>query len=419
MPLPAVLKDRSFLALNATQFLGAFNDNLFKQLILLISVKRALVDRSDNLQGVAMFVFAAPFVLLSGVFGMSADRHSKRQIIVLSKLLEIVAMLLGLAAFYSGSLTAQMIVLCLMGAQSAFFGPAKYGILPELFASSDLPRVNGWMLMLTFLSIILGVATAGFLIQWFADRLWLASLACVFIAVLGTLTAWPIRYTPPAQPHAPIQWTRWFISREQQRELLRNRALRSVLVATSLFWCVGGIYQQGINDLGILQLRIQEAATSLLGACAGIGIALGCLLAGRLSNQRFDARLVRVGLWGMVLLLTALALPGPFRGHTLLGTSGAAVALVALGTCAGLFAVPLQVFLQSQAPHDQKGQIIGTMNLCNWIGILLSAVLHWSTNQLLARFQAPPNLIFLVAVAVLLPLLLLYHPRSRPLSADH
>jgi acyl-[acyl-carrier-protein]-phospholipid O-acyltransferase/long-chain-fatty-acid--[acyl-carrier-protein] ligase len=413
---PPLMRDRSFWALNATQFLGAFNDNLFKQLVLLVSVKLALVDRADNLQGVAMFVFSLPFVLLSGVFGMLADRQRKRTIIVLCKMIEVAAMLLGMLAFLSGSLTALMAVLFLMGAHSAYFGPAKYGILPELFLPHELPRANGWMLMMTFLSIILGVAAAGQLMEWCADRLWLASLACMFVAALGLLTALPIRNTPVAQPGAPMQWSRWFMSRETWHELRHNRPLLSVLIVTSVFWCVGGVYQQGVNDLGILQLQIKEGATGLLSACAALGIAAGCVVAGRLSRGTFNARLVRGGLWGMALLLTLLALPGPFRGHTLLGVTGSGVALIALGASAGLFAVPLQVYLQSQAPVAQKGQIIGTMNLFNWVGILLSAVLHWSTNKVLARTNAPPNLVFLVAAALLLPLLVLYRPRSQQLT---
>jgi acyl-[acyl-carrier-protein]-phospholipid O-acyltransferase/long-chain-fatty-acid--[acyl-carrier-protein] ligase len=415
---PPLMRDRSFWALNVTQFLGAFNDNLFKQLVLLVSVKLALVNRAENLQGVAMFVFALPFVLLSGACGVLADRNRKRTIIVTSKLLEIAAMLLGMVAFASGSLPALMAVLFLMGAQSAYFGPSKYGILPELFRSEDLPRANGWMLMMTFISIILGVALAGQLMEWLPKQLWLASLACVATAIVGTLTSLPIRATPIAHPGLALQAGSLFVSREMRDEFRRRPELLNVLAVTSVFWCVGGVYQQGVNDLGILQLQIKEAATGILGACAAIGIGIGCAAAGRLSHGRFDARLVKAGLYGMIAMLTLLSLPGPFRGDTLLGVNGSAVVLMLLGASAGLFAVPLQVFLQATAPANQKGQIIGTMNLCNWIGILLSAVLHRTTTLLLAWTDWPPNRVFLVGVALLIPLALLYRPQSQALKAD-
>jgi acyl-[acyl-carrier-protein]-phospholipid O-acyltransferase/long-chain-fatty-acid--[acyl-carrier-protein] ligase len=310
-----------------------------------------------------------------------------------------------------------MAVLFLMGAQSAYFGPAKYGILPELFAPHDLPRANGWMLMMTFVSIILGVALAGQLMEWLPGRLWLASLACVATAIVGTLTSLSIRPTPIAHPGLKLQPASLLASREMRDELRRRPELLAVLAVTSVFWCVGGVYQQGVNDLGILQLEIKEAATGILGACAAIGIGIGCAAAGRLSQGRFDARLVTGGLYGMIVMLTLLALPGPLRGDTLLGVFGSGVVLVLLGASAGLFAVPLQVFLQATAPVDQKGQIIGTMNLCNWIGILLSAVLHRTTTLLLAWTDWPPNRVFLVGVALLLPLALWYRPRSRPLNA--
>lgn len=415
---PPVSDRRSFWALNLTQFLGAFNDNLFKQLVLLVAVKLAVDNPENNLQGVAMFVFSLPFVLLSGVCGVLADRIRKRTIIVSCKVLEVVIMLLGLAAFLSGSLNALLVVLFLMGAHSAYFGPAKYGILPELFRPDELPRVNGWMLMMTFLSIILGVALAGQLMTLFGDQLWMGSLACVALAVIGLVSSVFIRSTPVANPHVRFTISAMFAPPETRRLLKQNRELLSVLLVTSVFWCVGGIYQQGVNDLGILQLRISEAKTGLLGACAAIGIAIGCAISGRLSRGRFAAELVRGGMWGMIVSLALLGLPGPFQGDTLLGVIGSGVVLILVGASAGLFAVPLQVYLQAMAPPDQKGQIIGTMNVFNWIGILLSAVVHRGVSFGLAKAGLPPNLIFFAAVAPLAILAMIYRPKSRPLGSS-
>jgi acyl-[acyl-carrier-protein]-phospholipid O-acyltransferase/long-chain-fatty-acid--[acyl-carrier-protein] ligase len=412
------MRDTSFWGLVVTQFLGAFNDNLFKQLVLFVAVKGAADAGGTNWQGVAMFAFAAPFVLFSGVCGVLADRHRKRSIIVLAKLLEIVAMLLGAAAFWSGSLPAMIVVLAGMGAHSTFFGPAKYGILPELFRGEDLPRANGWILMTTFLAIILGVALAGELTKQFSDRLWLGSLACLGTAVVGTLTALPIRRTPIARPDLAITRSSLFFP-PQTRALMRSQPqFFQVLVATSVFWCVGGLYLSGVNDLGILQLKIDEAATGRLQACAAIGTAIGCVLAGTLSRGRFEARLVVAGMVGMILFLTVLALPGSARGETLVGVYGAGVVLVVLGISAGLFAVPITVYLQALAPADQKGQIIGVMNLCNWIGILLSGVLHFAGTSLLTATGVPENRIFLVAVALLVPLACWYRPRSVRLGRE-
>jgi MFS family permease len=216
-PLSPLMHDRSFWGMTATQFLGAFNDNLFKQLLLLLLLSVSAVAAAgsaeasseaggEDMQWVAMFVFALPVVMFSGFAGYLSDRHSKRTVIVLSKVAEIVVMLLGMAAFavYSTTgLTGALVVLFLMGAQSAFFGPGKYGILPEMLRERDLPRANGFFLMTTFLAIIFGTALAGPMKFWFGDRLWLASIACVAIAVAGTLTTLPVRRVPPALPVSP------------------------------------------------------------------------------------------------------------------------------------------------------------------------------------------------------------------------
>lgn len=166
--LPPLYHDRAFWGMTTTQFLGAFNDNLFKQLMLLLSLKVGGWD----LQGVAMIVFSIPFIALSGFAGYLSDRNSKRPIIIASKVAEIAVMLLGLIGFLLYGwfgLPGLMVVLFLMGTQSTFFGPGKYGILPEMLRASDLPRANGAIVMTTFLAIIFGTACAGLLTDPFIE----------------------------------------------------------------------------------------------------------------------------------------------------------------------------------------------------------------------------------------------------------
>ena len=145
-PRPLLFHDWAFWGLNITQFLGAFNDNLFKQLVLLLCLDNVQSGRRD-LQGLAMFLFAWPFIAFSGYAGFLSDRFSKRTIIVTCKVAEMGIVLLGFVGFATESLSLLLAVLCLMGVHSAFFGPSKYGILPELVRSTDLPRANGFILM--------------------------------------------------------------------------------------------------------------------------------------------------------------------------------------------------------------------------------------------------------------------------------
>ena len=213
--LPELKRDKSFWGMAATQFLGAFNDNLFKQLVLLLSIAAAGAAGASDRQGLAMFIFTVPFLAFTGYAGYLADRLSKRVIVVACKVAEIGVMALGAVAFVAyasnGQLWPLYVVLFLMGAHSAFFGPAKYGILPEMLRAKDLPRANGFLLMSTFLAIIFGTVIAGFLLRFFGDRLWVASVSCMSIALAGLLTALLVRRVRPSNPElkfeqANLQW---------------------------------------------------------------------------------------------------------------------------------------------------------------------------------------------------------------------
>ena len=474
-PRPSLLRDRAFWGLNLTQFLGAFNDNLFKQLVLLLSL-----EGGRDTQFVAMVLFAWPFIAFSGYAGYLSDRFSKRTIIVLCKLAELGIVLLGLVGFTTGSLGVLLAVLCLMGVHSAFFGPSKYGILPELLRPSDLPRANGYMLMATFLAIIFGLAAAGAAKQVFAGSLWLASLPCLVVALVGVGTSLLIRPTAIAEPHLKFEWSSVALAPETRALLKRDRKLLGVLLISSVFWFVAGtIYPPTINAFCKQQLGLKDFVTGTMAASTGLGIAIGCVLAGVLSKDRVRGWLVRVGAWGLTLSLAALCLPGPgfdtvreeirqtkqiqlkedatklaaqepnkissdaeadkaaleeikrlivelesqrkanpFRRGSLLGPYGSVVALIAVGLFAGFFSVPLQVFLQASAPSDQKGRIIGAFNLLNWIGIAGSAGVYELGRLLLIDWlELPHASLFGFAAVLMLPVALFYRPPEAKIEA--
>ena len=308
---PPLLQDRSFWGLNLTQFLGAFNDNLFKQLVMLLCLDQALQGGRD-VQGLAMVLFALPFIFISGYAGFLSDRYGKRSIIVLCKLAEVLIVLLGMIGFYTHSLPFLLAVLCLMGIHSAFFGPSKYGILPEMLRTQDLPRANGMILMSTFLAIIFGLSAAGAAKQHFSETLWLASIPCLVIAVSGLLTSLLIRQTPVAQPGLRFEFSSLAIAPDTRQLLRTNRTLLGVLVMSSVFWFVGGtIYPPTINAFCKEQLHYDDLFTGFFAASTGVGIAFGCVIAGVLSKNRVRAWIVRLGACGLTLSLLALALPGP------------------------------------------------------------------------------------------------------------
>lgn len=449
--LPALYRDPACWGFTAAQFLGALNDTVFKQIVLLLLVKP--VDR----QWVAQEVFALPFVLLSGAAGFLADRVSKRSIIVACKIAEICIMFVGVAAFWAtgnGFPWALVVVLFLMGIHSSVFGPSKYGILPEMVRGRDLPRFNGLIQMTTFLALILGVPVAGFLLDEFQSDLWKAGCVCLLIAALGTASSLAIRRTPVAQPNARFGWANLAIDAEMFGLLRRDRPLRMALLVYSVFWFVAALVPLSVNGLGTRILKLNNMDTSLMVASIAIGIAFGCILAGRLSAERVNFGLVRLGCCGLVVCLFLLSLPGwgttqekadakqgaapksetaavpqdtavtqedgvpqenMGRPH-LLGYRGSQVVLAIAGIFTGLFAVPIQVYLQAQPPDALKGRMIGTMNLFNWVGIMLSAryyhLCHWTFDLL----GLPEICTFAAAALMLLPVALFYRPRDVALK---
>ena len=408
--LPPLNRDIAFWSVTATQFLGAFNDNLFKQLLLLLAI--ATTGAQSDRQFLPMLVFALPFVLFSGFAGQVSDRVSKRRVVVLSKVAEIAVMGLGMVAFYAFpvvGLPGLLGVLFLMGTQSAFFGPAKYGILPEMLREVDLPRANGIFLMTTFLAIIFGTATAGVLAERFAGQLWCVSLVCVGIAGLGTATSLLTRRVPAAEPGLRLRPAILSSSAEARRVIRSSRPIWATLLVAALFWMVGGLVQPAVNSLGTLQLQLGEKRTSLLAATIGVGIAIGSLAAGYLSRGKVRWTIVRLGGWGIVANLLLLAMPGPRQGH-LLGYEGSFPVLLLLGTFTGMFIVPIQVFLQARAPAAQKGQVIATMNQWTWIGILGSALLYELLNIWVAAAEWPRCTIFLFAAVIMGLVVICFRP---------
>lgn len=416
---PTLWRDCSFWGINLTQFLGAFNDNLYKELVLLLCVDRVGAGGDDRYQSIGGGIFAIAFILFSGFAGLLSDRNSKRTIIVLCKAAEVLVMLAGVVAFWINSIPALMAVLFLMGTHSAFFGPPKYGILPEMLRREDLPRANGVILMTTFLAIIFGFASAGFAKEYFGDAVWQACGLCVLVAVLGTGTSLLIRRTPIAEPNLKFQWDALAIPRQTRELLWADRQLLGALMASSLFYLVAGIvYPFAINAVGKLQMQLGDMRTGALAATTGAGIAVGCVIAGYLCRHRVRRVVVRIGAVGLMFSLAILSVPGKQLGETLLGVWGTAATLAITGLFAGFFSVPLQVYLQAKTPHEQKGRIIAAMNLLNWIGICLSSLIYGVANQLLVVTAGlPPASTFGVAALLMLPIALFYRPPELELRA--
>ena len=412
-----ILTDRSFWGLAVTQFLGAFNDNLYKQLMLLMAIPAIGADIGDDTQGWATALFSLPFVLFSSFAGYLSDKYSKSVIIVLCKFAEVVITLLAVTAFLSyASLEdwGTWTVLFMMGLHSTMFGPAKYGILPELFRKDELPRANGLILMSTFLAIILGVVTAGVLKDLLVvedeagnpdcSRLWIGSLVCTVIAVVGTCTSFLIRKTSAAQPTAVMSLGDFGVSKSIRSLLWNDKPLLASIIVSSMFYVIAGVVMPTVNVLGKNQLKIElDTHTSLLTGGLAIGIIIGAVLANVVLKKLRPGSQVLLGTVGMFIALVLLGFWKPGGAH-LLGYWGALIGLITTGMFAAVFIVPIQVFMQSRPPAETKGRMIGTMNFANFVGILTAGPLYQLFLMIATSFGWPVSSIFWMLAVLLIPI---------------
>jgi acyl-[acyl-carrier-protein]-phospholipid O-acyltransferase/long-chain-fatty-acid--[acyl-carrier-protein] ligase len=292
--------------------------------------------------------------------------------------------------------------------------------------------------MTTFLAIIFGTASAGVLGALVGDaggardpqRLWVGSAVCMGIAVIGTLTALFVRRTPAAAPDLRFEPSTLAFPPDTRRLLAHDWPLLAALLVSCMFWLVSGVAMQAVNSLGMVQLGIGEQWTSIMTAIIGLGIAVGAILAGRLSHGRADFRIVTWGAFGMIgcLVLLAVSLPtaeGSYRHF--LGFRGSMPVLVLLGMSAGMFAIPVQVFIQTRPPDEQKGRMIAVMNVTNFIAILLSGVIYMAFDRIVSAFGLPRSVLFGLCALLIVPVAILYRPRADvalelvdgPLVAEH
>jgi acyl-[acyl-carrier-protein]-phospholipid O-acyltransferase / long-chain-fatty-acid--[acyl-carrier-protein] ligase len=370
-----------------TQFLGAFNDNLFKIVVSMLAVHAVTADRAGGELSIVSAVFLLPFLLFSGYAGQLADVYSKRTVLVVSKSLEIVAAGLGLVAFALGHLQITYAVLFLIALQATFFSPAKYGILPEILPDRDLSRANGLLEMSTFVAIVLGTAIGGYLFDVWTDRLWLIGVMVVAIAVIGTALSFRIPYVPAAAPGRRIDRNPWGEIWTGLASLRRDRVLWLTVIGISYFWFAGALLQLVVILFGKQVLGVGESWVALLSAFAAIGIGAGSMAAGRLSGDKVELGLAPIGAIGMALFGILLA-------QVDRSFAAAATCLMLAGFFGGLFAVPLNALLQQRSAGQEKGRLMATNNFLNMVGIMLASgalwlctnVLEWSPDRILLVF---------------------------------
>src|SRR5262252_4944796 len=237
------LKQRGLQPFLWTQFLGAFNDNLFKIVVSMLAVRVVGAAGAGRELSIVSAVFILPFLLFSGYAGQLADIYSKRSVLIITKSLEIVATGIGLVAFATGHLYFTYVTLFLIAVQATFFSPAKYGILPEILPDSDLSRANGVLEMSTFVAIVAGTALGGYMFDTLRDRMWVIGLTVVAVAVTGTALSFRIPRVPAAAPERRVALDPWREIRLGIKTLRKSRVLWLTAIGNSYFWFLGALLQ--------------------------------------------------------------------------------------------------------------------------------------------------------------------------------
>jgi acyl-[acyl-carrier-protein]-phospholipid O-acyltransferase/long-chain-fatty-acid--[acyl-carrier-protein] ligase len=367
---PSAPRQSPLLGLLIAQFLGAFNDNMYKMILSLLAVY-LVGDAAGGRNYLPLIgaVFILPFLLFSGYAGYVADVYSKRRVLIATKGLEIVAMGLGWVTFMLGRLDLMLGVLFMMALHSTFFSPAKYGLLPEILPSKDLSRANGWLEMSTFLAIILGTMCGSVLFMAWKDQLGMIGLLLTALAIAGTLASLGIPHVPPSGARKVFRYNPWGEIFQGFTRLYSERPLWLAALGIAYFWFLGALLQMDIILLGKEALGLSELRVGLLQTFLALGIGVGSVIAGRLSENKIELGLVPLGAIGMgccAVLLAAVVPSYPLVAATLTG----------LGLAGGLFIVPLNAFLQHKSGVEEKGRVLATSNFLSTIGILLaSAVL--------------------------------------------
>lgn len=398
------LSSRAFIGLSLTQFLGALNDNIFRWLAVPIA-KPVLGDAQALSLGLACFTL--PYLLFASLAGYLADRFPKRKIIVGCKVAEVILMAVGVIAMSIGSIWLLFIVVALMGAQSALFGPAKFGSIPEVVDKERISKANGWMALITVVASALGFIVGNSLVGLVHPDITVPAAVLVGVATLGWLTSLMISRVPAADPERALTFNPVGETWRNLRLLGGNIPLMRTALGIAFFWLLASLAQMTIDVYGTHELQLEQQSIGTLLGILVAGVGLGSVLAGYWSGGNVELGIVPLGALGIVISAGALYLSGSGIDPTSTETLQSAyiwscVWLFFLGVGAGLFNIPLEAYLQHRSERKHRGVILAAGNFLSFSLILFASALFFVLN---AYFEMSASGIFLICAIGTLPVL--------------
>lgn len=421
---------RRFLPFFATQFLGALNDNLFKNALLVIVVSTAAADASSSTNfttNLAAGLFILPFFLFSTLAGHLADRFDKAFLIRRIKFAEVVLMLAGSLALWQGNVDLMLGILFLLGVQSAFFGPIKYAIIPQHLSADELLAGNAQVGMGTFVSILLGTLVGGWLVIG-PQGPTMVGLLIIMVAVCGWYSSSQIPDAPPEKVTDKTQ-----LSFNPLRETAQNFRLAKqnprvlyCIMAASWFWLYGSCFLTQVPNFVVSVLQGHPTLISILLGAFIIGVAIGSLLCHRLSKGKIEPGLVPLATVGLSLFSLDLyfsSLSYAASGELIAAQAESPIAfllqskglrilidLTFIGLFGGLFIVPLYSMIQQGVGGSVRARVLSVNNIFNalfmvigsLLGMLFLSALAWTIPQFFLAISLL-NLLFMGLIFCLEP----------------
>jgi acyl-[acyl-carrier-protein]-phospholipid O-acyltransferase / long-chain-fatty-acid--[acyl-carrier-protein] ligase len=371
------------------QIFGQFNDQAWKQIVILLAMGSVAGEAlKQERTAIVTMILLIPLTIISLPAGVLADRVSKRSVIIAMKVFELVLMLAGAAALFvqphGGWLSIG--VLGLVGVQTAFFVPAKYGILPEILPHERLSAGNGLLEMTSNLAMLAGIVGGGIVLYLVGEHTWVGGLILAFLSAFGLLAAMTIPPVKAARAEGGLGTT----VRLAWESISADRVLRLALIGQVFVWTIATLVPPVILAYDATHLGLNEWQSGLPLAALGIGVGVGCLLAGKLSASKVEYGLLPLGVLGLTVSALAFAATGP-------GLYGTIVLMTFLGVFSGLLFVPLNALLQWRAPADRRGAVIAMSNVLVYGGMVLGTFLA----LVLARAGVSGRGTFLAASIVL------------------
>ena len=382
-----LLTERRFLPLFLTQFLGALNDNVLKNaMVILIAFQGAKLSAVSPalMVNICAGLFILPFFLFSATAGQLADRYEKSTLIRLVKLLEIGIMVIAAVGFWLPSLPWLLASLFMMGMHSTLFGPIKYSILPQHLREDEMIGGNGLIESGTFLAILLGTILGGSLIALGEHGAHLASVACMMIALLGYLASRSIPLAPAPDPGMTINWNPLSETWRNLAAIKENRSVFLAILGISWFWFYGAIFLSQFPAFAKDSLGGGEGVVTLLLAIFSVGIGAGSLLCERLSSHKVEPGLVPLGSIGLSLFAIDLWFCSPQTGVPGMGVMNFLAApgslrvlfdLVMIGVFGGFYCVPLYALMQTRSELSHRSRTIAANNILNAAFMVVAALL--------------------------------------------